>query len=516
MAEKEYTVVAPDGKEITLIGPVGASQADVIAQAQKLYQPNNLPKFTPTAENRGNIINSDVPTVVGSQANAVNAQPQAKPVSMMDRVKALYEVPTAIAYGAVKEPLSMAYGLGRSAVEGAMQGQAPTGEARDKYYRQAKEFAPYQPTSPATPQALEAIGGALEAAKIPPYLGAIGAIPSAIQKAPNIKPVMQESVMPAANKMAGALRNEGEMIAQAAQPVTSRITQAVEPVANKIASALRKTPTLEETAPTSAFLAEESSKYFNKAKASGVELNPEYFSNMMKSVGSDLRNLGYDADLMPKVAVALKHLQNDEIPKDFHELSVLRKFIRNAQRSRGEPEERMVATHLKAEFDDYIANMPDSSVIGGNKQGLADWKKARDSYAKLSKSEVFEDMLDKAEIRDSKLSTEQYLHNKLLELSESENRMRLFTPQEQEAIRKAAKGTGLQNALARAGKYSLRNISATTLGSILGLGLAGPVGAVVAPTIGGIAKYKATKIRKNDVNNLAAMVRAGKTGVENE
>ena len=43
MAEKEYTVVAPDGKEITLIGPVGASQADVIAQAQKLYIPNAKP-----------------------------------------------------------------------------------------------------------------------------------------------------------------------------------------------------------------------------------------------------------------------------------------------------------------------------------------------------------------------------------------------------------------------------------------------------------------------------------------
>ena len=40
MAEKEYTVVAPDGKEITLIGPVGASQEEVIAQAQKLYNPN--------------------------------------------------------------------------------------------------------------------------------------------------------------------------------------------------------------------------------------------------------------------------------------------------------------------------------------------------------------------------------------------------------------------------------------------------------------------------------------------
>lgn len=39
MAEKEYTVVAPDGKEITLIGPVGASKEEVIAQAQKLYNP---------------------------------------------------------------------------------------------------------------------------------------------------------------------------------------------------------------------------------------------------------------------------------------------------------------------------------------------------------------------------------------------------------------------------------------------------------------------------------------------
>jgi hypothetical protein len=435
--------------------------------------------------------------------------------SMMDKLKSLYEVPTAIAYGAVKEPLSMAYGIGRSAVEGAMQGKMPTGESRDAYYRQAKEFAPYIPSSPASMNALESIGGALEAAKLPPYIGNIGMIPSAMKASGNIKPVMQESVIPVANKMAGALRNEGEMIAQAAQPVTSKISQVVEPVANKMASALRKEPSITETAPTSAFLAEESSKYFNKAKNSGVELNPEYFGNMMKSVGSDLRELGYDARTMPKVAVALEQMQNKEIPKDFQELSVLRRFIRNAQKSK-EPDEKMVATRLKSEFDDYIANMPESSIIGGNKEGLADWKKARDAYTKLSKSEVFEDMLDKAEIRDSKLSTEQYLHNKLLQLSEDDRRMRLFTPDEQEAIRSAAKGTRSQNFLAQAGKYSLKNISATTLGSLLGLGLAGPLGVVVAPAIGQMAKYKATKIRKNDVNNLAAMVRAGKQGVENE
>jgi len=35
----QYTVQAPDGNTITLEGPANASQADVIAQAQKLYQP---------------------------------------------------------------------------------------------------------------------------------------------------------------------------------------------------------------------------------------------------------------------------------------------------------------------------------------------------------------------------------------------------------------------------------------------------------------------------------------------
>lgn len=471
--------------------------------------------FKPSAENRGNIINSDVPTVVGEKPNAINPQQAAKPATMMDRVKALYEVPTVMASEAIRQPLAHAYGVARSIPEAILTGQAPA-ELGPKYTSQALQAIPqYQPTSPVTGDVMETIGSTFEAAKLPPYTGNIGAIPSAIRAGNVAKPVMQESVMPVANRMATALRNEGALAQEAAMPVVSKAAEIVKPATNKISEALRKKPSLVETAPTSESLAEESARYFNKAKDSGVELNPEYFSNMMTSVGKDLRELGYDPRTMPKVAVALENMQDAKIPKDFQELSVLRRFIRNAQKSK-EPDERMVATRLKTEFDDYVANIPESSIIGGNKEGLADWKKARDAYTKLSKSEVFEDMLDKAEIRDSKLSTEQYLHNKLLQLSEDDKRMRLFTPEEQDAIRKAAQGTNLQNALAKAGKYSIKNISATTLGSLLGLGLAGPVGVVIPPVIGGLAKYKATKIRKNDVNNLAAMVRAGKQGAGNE
>lgn len=43
-----YKVQAPDGKTITLEGPAGASQADVIAQAQKLYQPKAAAPLPPS------------------------------------------------------------------------------------------------------------------------------------------------------------------------------------------------------------------------------------------------------------------------------------------------------------------------------------------------------------------------------------------------------------------------------------------------------------------------------------
>jgi hypothetical protein len=211
-----------------------------------ITQADLLSRYDLSKSNAGTPIYGDVPTVAGQKPNIVGYEPAPvkKPTTMMDRVKALYEVPATIGSAMVSMPASAAYGFGRSAVEGIAQGQMPSPQSRDEYFRKARQATQFQPTSPVSVDALESIGGALEAAKIPPYLGNIGAIPSAIQKAPNVRPVMQESVMPAANRMAGALRNEGQMIQEAVQPVTNRVAQAVEPVTSRIADALRREPTM--------------------------------------------------------------------------------------------------------------------------------------------------------------------------------------------------------------------------------------------------------------------------------
>ena len=461
----------------------------------------------------GNIITSDVPTVVGERPNP--APIQAPPTSMMDKVKALYEVPTTIASGMVAQPVGAAYGAykgitGPKTPQGMQAAQQAGGELAQKLQ--------YQPTSPASMNALESIGGAMEAAKIPPYIGNIGAIPSAIKAGNAARPVMQESVMPVANRMAGALRNEGEILAQAAQPAINAVT----PVVNKMADTLRLKPSIIKTAPTTEKLLKESEEAYTIAKNSGMQFNPQKFSTKMAEIGTDLRKEGYtkpppgETDPYAKITGALRNLTDVSNPKDFEELSTLRTIIRNGQKS-NDSTERKFATILKDKFDDYVLNAPVEDVVGNTKQGAEAWKKARDTWSRVSKSEIFEDMLNKSEINASKVGTEKYLHNKLLELSNSEKKMRLFTPTEQKAIQEAAQGGTIQNILKLAGKYSPESVIATAAGSYAGAQMLGPAGAVIAPIVGGASKVAATQIRKRDVSKLAALMRAGTPkGKQNE
>ena len=472
----EYTVVAPDGKEITLEGPAGASQADVIAQAQKLYKPNAAPKTA--------TLQPDVPLVASQMPKQV---PIEEPkTSMMDKLKALYEVPATIGSAAISQPVSMLYGLGRSAVEGAMQGQAPTGEARDVYYRQARQATQFQPTSPASVGALESIGGALETAKIPPYIGNIGMIPSAMQAS------------------------------QVARPIAQEARQMAQPAVNTMAQALRREPSVLKTAPSAQELAQTSKNLFTSARESGVELNAKDFAQNMAGIGKELRNEGYDPRLYPKLSVALDEMTQAGIPKDFNELSTLRKFIQGAQKS-ADPDERRLATILKDDFDNYVSNIPESSVVGGSKEGLKQWKEARDTYARLSKSEVFTDMLENATLDKSKFSmsgVENSLAQQLRQLAKNDKKMRLFTAEEQEAIKKAAKGGVGQNALRFVGKFAPTS-AVSSIPALLATSVSGPVGlGLTAASMG--ARVGATQMRKSDINKLAALMRAGAQGAANE
>ena len=204
MAEREYTVVAPDGKEITLIGPVGASQAEIIAQAQRLY--------TKPSTDRGNIINTDVPTVVGSRPNAVNPQPAQAPRTLPDYAKALYEVPATVLSGAVAPFIGVGAGIAENIRQGTNQ--------RVDRPELAQRFT-FEPTSPVSMDALESLGGALEASKIPAYVPTIGTAARATQQTARATAPLASGNLPSFNQA----------------------TQAVRPAVNRLADALREQDT---------------------------------------------------------------------------------------------------------------------------------------------------------------------------------------------------------------------------------------------------------------------------------
>ena len=466
MAEKEYTVVAPDGKEITLIGPEGASQEQVIAQAQKLYNPKASPKTT--------TLQPDVPLVASQMPKQVPIEEPS--TSMMDKLKALYEVPATIGSGMVAQPVGAAYGAFKG-ITGPKTPQAM--QEAQQAGSQLSQKLQYQPTSPASVNALESISGALETAKIPPYLGNIGAIPSAIQASQVVRPLAQEA------------------------------RQIAQPAVNTMAQALRREPSILKTAPSAEQLSQTSRNLFTSAKESGVELNAKDFATNMAGIGKELRNEGYDPRLYPKLSVALDEMTQSGIPKDFNELSTLRKFIKGAQKS-ADPDERRLATILKDDFDTYVSNIPESSVVGGSKEGLKQWKEARDTYSRLSKSEVFTDMLENAQLDKSKFSMsgmENSLAQQLRQLAKNDKKMRLFTQAEQEAIKKAAKGGVGQNALRFIGKFAPTS-AVSSIPALLATSISGPAGlAATAASMG--ARVGATQMRKSDVNKLAALMRAG-------
>lgn len=466
-----------------------AFDPDKYLAAKPTTEPNVTAKgFDPDvylgASQRGNIINTDVPTVVGQVANPpVSAQPKR---TMMDRVKALYQVPLTVGSAMVAGPVSSAVGAVRTITSPEFGTQEGIRQGQEVANRVARQMT-YTPTSPVAQEFLQDVGQAAQAAKLPPVIPTTGMIPSYARMAAASQPVMREA-------------------AQTAQ-------QTVQPAASRMASALRITPSEQQqrikAAPSTEELAARSSQLFKQAKESNVELNAKDFSNTMKTIGKELREEGYDPRLYPKLDVAFSELQNAKMPKDFNELRTLRKFIQGAQKS-ADPEERRLATDLKNRFDDYVMNIPETSIKTGGKEGLQAWKEARDVYSRMSKSEMFDEMLDNAQLDRSKFSMsgiENSLAQQLRQLAKNDKKMRMFTAEEQEAIRAAAEGGNVQNVLRLFGKFAPTS-SVSSIPSILTTALNAPLGlALTGGAIG--SRYVASQMRKSDVNKLAALMRAG-------
>jgi hypothetical protein len=185
----------PDGTLVKNV-PDNITQADLLARYDAFKTPDL----------RGNIINTDVPTVAGQVPNPPVIEPKR---TMREKMMALYEVPATMLSGAA---LTVP-----SAVSAMATGEPPMAMAQRNMY---------QPRSGASQDVLQSIGSAFEASKLPPVLPT-GMIPSYARMVGATQPPVTQ-VVQQVPRMADMLRREQPTMAgvgAAATPETVTRTQ---------------------------------------------------------------------------------------------------------------------------------------------------------------------------------------------------------------------------------------------------------------------------------------------------
>lgn len=206
------------------------------------YLAQTAPKAPPTSFDpdaylgisRGNIINTDVPTVVGQVPNPPQAATPKR--TMMDRVKALYEVPLTVGSAMLAGPVSSVAGAVRTATSPEFGTQQGIQQGQDVASRVARQMT-YTPTSPVAQEFLQDVSQVVGEAKLPPVIPTTGMLPSYARMVGATQPMVSQGVQQvrqAAPQMAQMLRRE--------QPTMAGVGAAATPEAvtrTQMASQLR-------------------------------------------------------------------------------------------------------------------------------------------------------------------------------------------------------------------------------------------------------------------------------------
>lgn len=269
--------------------------------------------------------------------------------------------------------------------------------------------------------------------------------------------------------------------------------------------------------PATQELKAQSTAAYNATKQAGVQIKPEAFRSMVSDIIPDIKQAGFDKDIQPQAAAALRRLQSEiELGSSptLPELDILRQVAGSAAQSPS-ANERRISRIITSKMDDFLDNLKSEDVSGGDTAGsVQSLKTARELWRRQAKSNEIDELFEKAALRAPGTPAEGFegqVRKQFKALSENPKRLRKFSADEQEAIKQIATGGKMQNALTKIGKFSPTAgfFSAALSGGIAADALQRPE-LLAVPALGGIARWAAGKLRLARANKLKEMVRGGK------
>lgn len=259
--------------------------------------------------------------------------------------------------------------------------------------------------------------------------------------------------------------------------------------------------------PTKEQLAEQSRAAYKRAEDAGIAVSGQSYEAMKMRLLDRLEKEGIDKDLHPDASAALRRIGSEQGPITLEKLETLRRVAKDAEAST-KPADARKAGQIVDELDEFVDALADKDLVSGKAADASALKQARALYTRKRKTDTIDKIISDAELSAS--GTQAGLISGFRALAKNERRMRMFTPEEQAAIRQVAKGGGLtEKALRLFGKTAPTGIVSSALGSGAGYVLGGPVGAAAVPAAGFASRALSTQMTKRNARLAEELMRRG-------
>ncbi len=231
---------------------------------------------------------------------------------------------------------------------------------------------------------------------------------------------------------------------------------------------------------------------YDISKNSGVVFKPQSVSALKDHIFSTAEEAGHDEILSPK---AYKVVEKLDGRTTVSEIDAVRKILGKLGGG-PDPYEKRAAAHAIEKIDAFMKDVPNLEA-------------ARANFAAKSRAETIEKAVRAAERRAQGGGTGANINNTLRQEVRKirEKKSRGFTEDELATMDKIIAGTWTGDILRWLGKLAPTGAVSGAGGAGVGYIMGGPLGAVGAPIVGGIAKTISDHMTRSSINKLSEKTR---------
>lgn len=228
---------------------------------------------------------------------------------------------------------------------------------------------------------------------------------------------------------------------------------------------------------TIAQVKERAAQSYQAVDDAGITLKTESVQKMFKNIGTALD----DARMVPgtdsarEVTARLNEMARvlgDSPALPFSSVDKMRAMLNDLKGSK-DPDVRRLGSVAVTKVDDYISNVTGNDIVagkGGIDKAVKDIMTARKDWRNASRAQTLEDALDVAEAKslDPKASESELIRRGMINIVSNKDKLKLFTPSEQNIIKSVAKGGPFDSVLSLIARFSpLRSQLAAAGGAAL-------------------------------------------------